>query len=76
MVIALGVVIALRSVTWARTMVALAAAWLGFCLLPIHGALFGTEMLARPAYGTYQARVDEILSETLREKRVILSAIT
>ena len=75
-VIALGVVIALRSVTWARTMVALAAAWLGFCLLPIHGALFGTEMLARPAYGKYQARVDEILSETLREKRVILSAIT
>ncbi len=51
------------------------AFWLGFSLLAVHGALWGTEMLARPAYGEYQARVDEILSETATEKRVILSAI-
>ena len=41
-----------------------------------NGVLFGTQMLVRPAYGTYQARVDEILSETEGEKRIILSAIT
>jgi competence protein ComEC len=53
-----------------------AAAWIGFSLMPIHGALFGGPMLARPAYGAYQARVDEILSETPTEKRVVLSHIT
>ncbi len=67
---------AARSVAAVRTTVILAAAWFGFSLLPLHGALLGTQMLVRPAYGTYQARVDEILSETLSEKRVIVSAIT
>lgn len=71
----IGLIVSRRSVAWTRAMVAFAAVWLGFCLLPIHGELFGTEMLARPAYGTYQARVDEILSETQSEKRVILSQI-
>jgi competence protein ComEC len=52
------------------------AAWAGFSLLPLHGALLGTAMLARPAYGTYQARVDAILSETAAEARVVLSEIT
>ncbi len=65
-----------RSLAGMRLAVALAAGWLGFCLLPLHGAMFGTQMLVRPAYGTYQARVDEILSETQSEKRVILSQIT
>ena len=72
---ALGLVIAARSTVWGRIFVTLAAAWLGFCLLPVHGALFGTPMLIHPAYGTYQARVDEILSETQNEKRVILSGV-
>ena len=67
--------IALRSTIRTRIVVVLAAVWLGFCLLPMHGALFGTRMLARPAYGTYQARVDEVLSETQSEKRLILSAV-
>ena len=58
-----------------RFTVLLAAVWLGLCLLPIHGALFGTTMLARPAYGTYQARVDEIVSETVDERRIIVSEI-
>ena len=73
--VAIGLAVSLKSLASMRVMAALAAAWIGFCLLPIHGALFGTEMLIRPAYGTYQARVDEILSETQSEKRVILSAI-
>ena len=75
-VLVVGLLLSLRSVAWARVMVALTAVWLGFCLLPLHGALFGTQMLVRPAYGTYQARVDEILSETQSEKRVIVSSIT
>ena len=58
-----------------RAIALLAAAWAGFCLLPIHGALWGTQMLQRPAYGTYQATVDEILSETQSEKRIVVSAI-
>jgi len=39
-----------------RSLVLLAAFWLGFTLLAIHGALFGTAMLSRSAYGTYAAR--------------------
>ncbi|MEO7223420.1 MAG: hypothetical protein ABIY37_13195, partial [Devosia sp.] len=73
--LALGLVASLRSLARMRVMTALAAVWVGFCLLPVHGALFGTEMLIRPAYGTYQARVDEILSETPGEKRVVLSEV-
>ena len=72
----IGLMVSVRSVAWARATAALAAAWFGFCLLPIHGALFGTQMLQRPAYGTYEARVDEILSETENEKRIVVSAIT
>lgn len=72
----IGLAASLRSLPRARVMLGLMSAWLGFCLLPIHGALFGTEMLARPAYGTYQARIDEILSETPGEKRAILSSIS
>jgi competence protein ComEC len=58
-----------------RLTLLLAAGWMGLSLLPIHGALLGSPMLARPAYGTYGARVDEILSETATERRVVLSAI-
>ena len=58
-----------------RVAVLLAATWAGLCLLPIHGALFGTAMLARPAYGDYRAQIDEIVSETASEHRVIVSAI-
>lgn len=53
-----------------------AALWLGFCLLPLHGALFGTPMLAYPAYGTYQARVDAIISADDQDQRVVVSGIT
>jgi competence protein ComEC len=58
-----------------RAAILLAATWFGFALLPIHGAAFGTAMLSRPAYGTYQGRVDAILSETADETRIVLSEI-
>ncbi|MDO8360889.1 MAG: ComEC/Rec2 family competence protein, partial [Devosia sp.] len=74
--LALATILSLRSLTRLRIIALIAAFWAGLCLLPIHGALFGTEMLARPAYDQYQARVDEILSETPTEKRVVLSSIT
>lgn len=74
--LAMGLVVLRPSLAAVRMMITLASVWLGFCLLPIHGALFGTEMLARPAYGTYQVQVDEIISETEDEKRVIVSQIT
>ena len=64
-----------RSLVTFRAIAALAAVWSGFCLLPIHGALWGTAMLDRPAYGSYEMRVDEILSETAGERRVIVSDI-
>ncbi len=51
------------------------AFWLGFSLLAVHAALFGTPMLNRPVFGTYQMRIDEIVSETTEEARVIVSAI-
>lgn len=52
------------------------AFWLGFSLLAVHAVLFGTTMLNRPVFGTYEMRVDEIVSETAEEARVIVSAIT
>ncbi|HWA18260.1 MAG TPA: ComEC/Rec2 family competence protein [Devosia sp.] len=68
-------IVARRSLILTRTALLLGAAWVGFALLPIHGGLFGTAMLSRPAYGTYQARVDAILSEMPNEARVVLSDI-
>lgn len=74
--VGLTLALSLQAPVRLRLTLLFAAAWIGFSLLPIHGALFGSPMLARPAYGAYQARVDEILSETANETRVILSAIT
>lgn len=54
----------------------LAAFWSGFGLLAIHGALYGTPMLTRPAYGTFEARIDEVVTATPSGRRVIVSAIT
>src|SRR5690606_27179403 len=49
--ILLGLLLTQRSIVALRGLTLLAAFWLGFVLLPVHGALFGTQMLARPAYG-------------------------
>jgi competence protein ComEC len=48
------------------------AFWAGICLLPIHGAAFGTQMLARPAYGTFKAQVVEVLAATADAQRIVV----
>ena len=50
--------------------------WAGLCLLPIHGIWFGTPMLSFPAYGAFEARVDEIISATAEDRRIIVSNLT
>jgi competence protein ComEC len=76
---ALGIAIAIifmrRSLAAVRVLALVAGAWAGVCLLPLHGALWGTPMLARPVYGTYQVRVDAIVSETVGQRRVVVSDI-
>ena len=64
-----------RSIAWNRWSGLGVAFWLGFCLLAIHGASFGTAMLARPAYGTYEVRVDEVLIANADGVKAVVSAI-
>ena len=45
----------------------------GFALLPLHGALFGTPMLAGADFGTYRARISEVLDASQSGQRLILS---
>jgi competence protein ComEC len=74
---AIGVALPLlsRSIRIIRLLTLLAAFWLGFCLLPLHGMLFGTDMLHWPAYGHYEARVDAVLSTTGERQRLVVSGI-
>lgn len=58
-----------------RAVVLCLAFWAGFGLLNLHGALSGTSMLDRPMFGTFDARVDEVLSESAGERRVVISAL-
>lgn len=64
------------SLTALRLSAQVAAIWLGFCLLPLHGFAFGTAMLQVPVYGTYQARIDEVLSVDASGVRAVVSALT
>jgi len=75
-VVALLALASLRSYTALRVAGLGVALWAGFCLLPLHGVLFGTQMLARPVFGTVQATVDEVLASAPGEQRVIVSALT
>lgn len=68
--------VGLRQSRWLALAGMLACFWLGACLLPLHGLWFGTAMLEHPAYGTFEARVDEIVSATESDRRVIVSALT
>lgn len=70
-----GGAIWLQSLPVLRCGVQIAACWLGFCLLPLHGALYGTPMLAFPVFQIYEAQIDEIISEGGGERRVIVSAL-
>lgn len=74
-VLAIAGLIALRSLAASHLVAVLAAFWLGLALLSVHGALYGTEMLARPAYGTYDFRVDQVLATRPDGQRVVVSAI-
>jgi competence protein ComEC len=74
-VIALATAMSWHNLLRLRLAVLAAAFWAGFCLLPIHGAFWGTAMLDRPAYGTYTATIDEVLTETPEEARVVVSHI-
>ncbi|WP_449395773.1 ComEC/Rec2 family competence protein [Devosia riboflavina] len=64
-----------HSLTGLRVAIQMCAAWLGFCLLALHGLAFGTAMLSVPAYGTYEARVDEVLAADANGIRTIVSAM-
>lgn len=71
----LGLLVVLRHsglLAWGGLVLAL---WFGFCLLPLHGHWFGTQMLYRPAYGLFEARVDEVLSATPEARRLIISQL-
>jgi competence protein ComEC len=73
--LAIGLLFARRSLSLVRLAALCGAFWAGLCLLPIHGVLFGTTMLSRPAYGFYQGRVDEVLDATSAAQRVVLSEV-
>jgi competence protein ComEC len=74
-VLALFLALSLARINSLRGLLLLGAFWAGVCLLPIHGTLFGTPMLAFPVYGEYEAVVDEILSQTHEERRIIVSRL-
>ena len=73
---AIGLVLSRGQLAIFRTLTMAAAFWAGFSLLAVHAALFGTTMLVRPAYGSYEMRVDEIVSEAESGVRAIVSGIT
>jgi competence protein ComEC len=52
------------------------AFWAGICLLPVHGWAFGTSMLARPVYGSFQVQVAEVLSATPDSQRLLVHQFT
>lgn len=72
-VLAAAVAATWRRLNVQRAAVLTCAFWFGACLLMVHGHLWGTGMLAYPAYGTFEATVDEVLSATESERRIIVS---
>lgn len=70
------VILLLRRTSMLAACWVFAAGFFGFCLLPLHGAAFGTTMLARPAFGLFEARVEEIISATSESRRIVVSGIT
>ncbi|MGV8854859.1 MAG: ComEC/Rec2 family competence protein [Devosia sp.] len=72
----LALLLALRHAALLPLVTLLSAFWVGMCLLPLHGLCFGTPMLAHPAYGAFEARVDEVVSATDSARRVIVSGLT
>lgn len=64
-----------RNIDALRFTVAALGFWVGFSLLALHGALFGTPMLIYPTYGTYEAQIVQVLREDATGWRVIVSDI-
>ena len=75
LVLAAILVAVLRSTVALRCAVLALAFWGGACLLPWHGAVFGTTMLRNPVYGVFTARVDEVLSATDEARRIVVSEL-
>src|SRR5690606_34018626 len=71
--VALLAAIFIQSLPGVRWGMQAAAFWIGLSLLPVHGGLVGTPMISFPAYGTYEARVDEIISATPERQRLVIS---
>lgn len=67
---------ALRRGQGLRTAMLILAFWTGYALLSFFGAAFGTSMLGQSVYGTYQAKIVEVLSRSDGEQRVVISNIT
>jgi len=80
LLVALGLLVMLfslrHSVAGLPVMALVLGFWAGFSLLPVHGAMFGTNMLDRAFYGKFSARVDAIHSNDGEKARLIISAIT
>lgn len=74
--LAVGVVTSWRRINLLRVATALGVFWCGFSLLPLHGQLFGTQMLARPIFGTYAMQIDKVLNSGDGQQRIIVSNIT
>ncbi|MGV3650757.1 MAG: ComEC/Rec2 family competence protein [Devosia sp.] len=74
-ILCLALLALLRLISVRFAVLGLSAAF-GFALLPLHAAFFATPMLAFPSYGAYEATIDEILSESATERRMIVSSIT
>src|SRR4051812_5518655 len=68
-------VVSLPHIARFRALLLLSAVWAGVCMLPVHGLLFGTTMLPFPIYGQYRATVDEILSQTETQRRIVVSQL-
>lgn len=76
-VLLLIALLALRGIRAARDLAQISALFgLGAVLLPVHGALFGTNMLEVPRYGTYQAKVDAVIFDDGVQQRWIVSDIS
>lgn len=51
------------------------AIWVGYCALPIHGAVLGTHMLGVAKYGHYTFRLDSVIRDDGFDQRWLISEI-
>lgn len=76
MLLATALAFAVRTRSGWREPAVLAAIFVaGAGLLPLHGAVFGTDMLQVARYGSYTARIDAVISDDGQDQRWIISHI-